>query len=178
MRVFLVFLRRGAIACAAALTLLIVFPIAFGPSATAVLAQGVSVSSEFRVALEPYGKFRRHSRWGEVWVPAHVARDWRPYTVGNWVYTNDYGWYWNAADESGAGSSITMAVGYGTTISAGCGCRALSGAPDGSIGGAAVGILVGRHYRRMRSSSKSETCHGTGCSSSHGTSLNRGLRHS
>jgi hypothetical protein len=78
MRVISVFLRRGAIACAAALTLLIVFPIAFGPSATAALAQGVSISSEFRVALEPYGQFRRHSRWGEVWVPAHVARDWRP----------------------------------------------------------------------------------------------------
>src|SRR5262245_17001284 len=78
----------------------------------------------------------------------------------------------------GAGSSITMAVGYGTTISAGCGCRAVSGAPDGSIGGAAVGILVGRHYRRMRLSSKSETCHGTGFSSSHSTFLNRGLRHS
>src|SRR5262245_12043324 len=99
MRAFSVFLRRSAIACAAALTLLIVFPIAFGPSASAVLAQGVSVSSEFRVALEPYGQFRRHSRWGQVWVPAHVARDWRPYTVGRWVYTNDYGWYWNAADE-------------------------------------------------------------------------------
>src|SRR5262245_37789916 len=75
----------------------------------------------------------------------------------------------------GAGSSITMAVGHGTTISAGCGCRAVSGAPDGSIGAAAVGILVGRHYRRMRSSSKLETSHGTGFSSSHGTSLNRGL---
>src|SRR5262245_42238982 len=99
MRVFSVLLRRAVIACAAALTLLIVFPIAFGPSATVVLAQGVSVSSEFQVALEPYGKFRRHSRWGEVWVPAHVARDWRPYTIGRWVYTNDYGWYWNAADE-------------------------------------------------------------------------------
>jgi len=99
MRVFLGFLRRPAIACAAALTLLTLFPIAFGRSATTVLAQRVSVSSEFRVALEPYGEFRRHPRWGEVWVPAHVARDWRPYTVGGWVYTNDYGWYWNATDE-------------------------------------------------------------------------------
>ena len=99
MRVFSGFLRRPAIACAAALTLLTLFPIAFGRSATTVLAQRVSVSSEFRVALEPYGEFRRHPRWGEVWVPAHVARDWRPYTVGGWVYTNDYGWYWNATDE-------------------------------------------------------------------------------
>src|SRR4029453_18436400 len=69
----------------------------------------------------------------------------------------------------GAGSSITMAVGYGRRISAGWGCRAVSGAPDGSIGDAAVGILVGPHYRRMRSSSKSETSHGTGFLSSHGT---------
>jgi hypothetical protein len=99
MRFISVFLRRLAIACAAALTMLIVFPMAFAPSATTALAQRVLVSSEFREALEPYGEFRRHSRWGQVWVPAHVARDWRPYTVGRWVYTNDYGWYWNAADE-------------------------------------------------------------------------------
>src|SRR5262245_40751700 len=99
MRAISVFLRRPAVPCAAALTLLIVFPTAFGPSAATVLAQGVSVSDEFRVALEPYGQFRRHSRWGQVWIPSHVARDWRPYTVGGWVYTNDYGWYWNAADE-------------------------------------------------------------------------------
>jgi hypothetical protein len=32
--------------------------------------------------------------WGEVWIPTKVARDWRPYTVGRWVYTDDWGWYW------------------------------------------------------------------------------------
>src|SRR5262245_16389554 len=69
----------------------------------------------------------------------------------------------------GAGSSITTAVGDGTTISAGCGCRAVSGAPVGSIGDAAVGKLVGHHYRQMRLSSQLETSHGTGFSSSHGT---------
>src|SRR5262245_141744 len=69
----------------------------------------------------------------------------------------------------GAGSSITMAVGYGMTISAGYGCQAVSGALAGSIGDAAVGKLAGHNCRRMRLSSQLETSHGTGFSSSHGT---------
>src|SRR5262249_46407093 len=99
MRVFLSSLHHLAIACTTGLALVIAHPIALAPSATVGLAQSASVSSEFRLALEPYGEFRRHSRWGEVWVPGQVGRDWRPYTIGRWVYTNDYGWYWNAADE-------------------------------------------------------------------------------
>jgi len=63
-------------------------------------AQAVSVSVEFRTALEPFGAWQHHRRWGEVWIPSRVARDWQPYTVGHWVYSQDYGWYW-AADESG-----------------------------------------------------------------------------
>ncbi|MFN3892239.1 MAG: DUF6600 domain-containing protein [Beijerinckiaceae bacterium] len=63
--------------------------------------QRVEVRQEFRVALEPHGRFERHARYGEVWRPARVARDWRPYTVGRWVYTDDWGWYWNA-DQSEA----------------------------------------------------------------------------
>jgi hypothetical protein len=58
--------------------------------------QRVEVRQEFRVALEPHGRFERHARFGEVWRPARVSRDWRPYTVGRWVYTDDWGWYWNA----------------------------------------------------------------------------------
>jgi hypothetical protein len=54
----------------------------------------VAVRAEFREALAPYGQWDRHSRWGEVWRPTHVARNWRPYTVGRWAYTNDWGWYW------------------------------------------------------------------------------------
>src|SRR5258708_34032065 len=58
----------------------------------------VEISAEFRTALEPYGEFRQHAPWGEVWVPAHVGRDWRPYTVGHWVYSDDYGWHWGSDD--------------------------------------------------------------------------------
>jgi hypothetical protein len=65
---------------------------------TPVQAQAsVSVGADFRVALEPYGAWRHHRRFGEVWVPASRARDWRPYTVGHWVYTDACGWYWVAA---------------------------------------------------------------------------------
>jgi hypothetical protein len=53
-----------------------------------------AVKAEFRAALEPHGSWRRHARWGEVWTPADRSRDWRPYTLGRWVYTDDWGWYW------------------------------------------------------------------------------------
>ena len=71
--------------------------LAFAPIAgggiTPAQAQ-VSISVQFRTALEPYGRWERHPRWGEVWIPANRPRDWRPYTFGHWVYTEDWGWYW------------------------------------------------------------------------------------
>ena len=79
---------------AAALTGLLWLPGSVLGTATPAAAQTVSLSVEFRTALEPYGSFRRIARWGDVWVPAHVSREWRPYTVGHWVYSDDYGWYW------------------------------------------------------------------------------------
>ncbi|MDB5572736.1 MAG: hypothetical protein JWN93_3919, partial [Hyphomicrobiales bacterium] len=71
-----------------------------GPSfvTPAAAQQRVEVRSEFRTALEPYGRFERHDRYGEVWRPNRLAKDWRPYTEGRWVYTDEWGWYWNAAD--------------------------------------------------------------------------------
>ena len=66
-------------------------PLQGGPTRGA--AQG-PVKAEFRAALEPYGRWQRHARWGEVWTPADRPRDWRPYTVGRWAYTDDWGWYW------------------------------------------------------------------------------------
>jgi hypothetical protein len=52
------------------------------------------VSDEFQAALEPYGHWEQHGRWGDVWVPEGRPDGWRPYTVGHWVYTDDWGWYW------------------------------------------------------------------------------------
>jgi hypothetical protein len=71
--------------------------LSFAPAGGVVSsAQAARVTVEFRTALDPYGHWRRHDRWGEVWVPANVDRGWRPYTVGHWVYSEDYGWYWVA----------------------------------------------------------------------------------
>ena len=58
----------------------------------------LQASADFRTALEPHGRWQRHSRWGDVWIPANRPRDWRPYTAGRWVYTNDWGWYWISDD--------------------------------------------------------------------------------
>src|SRR5215470_17625327 len=46
---------------------------------TPAAAQAISLSAEFHTALEPYGVWQHHRRWGEVWSPSHVARDWQPY---------------------------------------------------------------------------------------------------
>lgn len=74
-------------------------------------AQRAAVSVEFRTALEPYGRWHRHSRWGEVWLPADRARDWRPYTVGRWVYTDDWGWYWVSDDAEASWGWVTYHYG-------------------------------------------------------------------
>ena len=48
----------------------------------------------FYEELAPYGYWSRHEPYGWVWYPADVDDEWRPYTVGHWVFTNDYGWTW------------------------------------------------------------------------------------
>jgi uncharacterized protein YraI len=43
--------------------------------------------------LSPYGEWV----WLQgqyVWVPRGVNRQWRPYTLGRWVFTKRYGWMW------------------------------------------------------------------------------------
>jgi hypothetical protein len=66
--------------------------------ATPAAAQ-VSIRADFRAALQPYGRWERVARWGDVWVPDNLPRGWRPYSIGRWVYTDDWGWYW-ASDEA------------------------------------------------------------------------------
>jgi hypothetical protein len=66
-------------------------PILFSPAAAQDV---VSISVEFHIALEPFGSWHHHVRFGEVWIPDHRPAGWRPYTIGHWVYTETYGWYW------------------------------------------------------------------------------------
>jgi hypothetical protein len=43
--------------------------------------------------LSPYGEWIELPPYGWVWSPYDLAPDWRPYTVGRWVWT-DWGWTW------------------------------------------------------------------------------------
>ena len=61
----------------------------------------VSVSiSYFQRELAPYGDWVVVGRYGRVWRPTVVAAGWRPYTDGEWIYT-DYGWTWVSYDRFG-----------------------------------------------------------------------------
>ncbi|HEX6201466.1 MAG TPA: DUF6600 domain-containing protein [Thermoanaerobaculia bacterium] len=53
----------------------------------------VEVDVVFYEVLAPYGEWIWMAEWGWVWSPRSVGRDWRPYTVGQWVSTRD-GWTW------------------------------------------------------------------------------------
>ena len=87
------FLRRLALASLTCVALAI--GAVATPIATAALTPAqAQISAEFQAALEPYGHWVRHARWGEVWVPDDIPPGWRPYSYGHWVYTEEWGWYW------------------------------------------------------------------------------------
>ncbi|MHA1134795.1 MAG: DUF6600 domain-containing protein, partial [Alphaproteobacteria bacterium] len=51
---------------------------------------------QFYEELAPYGEWVYHPVQGYVWLPRAVGPEWRPFTVGNWIYTEEYGWYWDS----------------------------------------------------------------------------------
>src|SRR5262249_17829814 len=51
--------------------------------------------SLFHDDLSPYGQWLSDEDNGPVWVP-RVSHDWRPYTRGHWVWTDEYGWFWQS----------------------------------------------------------------------------------
>jgi Family of unknown function (DUF6600) len=44
--------------------------------------------------LDRYGDWREQPRYGHIWVPRDVPRDWAPYSTGRWVYDPYYQWTW------------------------------------------------------------------------------------
>lgn len=76
-------------------------PAALGPSGAPVwpAAKAATASvdiSLFFSELEPHGSWVKTERHPYVWVPADVGPDWSPYTNGHWVYTEQYGWYFES----------------------------------------------------------------------------------
>src|SRR5271154_3836781 len=71
--------------------------------APAIAQDELSINFDtFHEALAPYGDWVYSDRWGEVWIPANVPDDFRPYdTNGYWANTDEYGWTWVSEYEWG-----------------------------------------------------------------------------
>jgi len=66
-----------------------------GPIQAAQAATDVDLSF-FYDRLAPYGDWVEHPRYSWVWCPRDVSVEWRPYTDGHWVYTDEFGWLWES----------------------------------------------------------------------------------
>ena len=54
----------------------------------------------FYTALAPYGEWIELNDGMTVWRPIMMARNWEPYTIGHWEWTDD-GWYWDSDEPFG-----------------------------------------------------------------------------
>ncbi|MEW5755026.1 MAG: DUF6600 domain-containing protein [Pseudomonadota bacterium] len=50
----------------------------------------------FYEQLAPYGQWLPTPEYGAVWKPKEVPPGWRPYTLGEWSYTEKQGWLWTS----------------------------------------------------------------------------------
>jgi hypothetical protein len=66
-----------------------------GLAGTAAAQDTIDIDT-FYDELSPYGQWVWHPRYGYVWLPENVSGNWRPYSVGRWTYTDEYGWYWDS----------------------------------------------------------------------------------
>ena len=67
----------------------------------AVRSPGAAVDvSYFYDALSPYGRWVEYGPYGWCWSPDNVALGWRPYSDGEWVYS-DFGWTWCSSEPWG-----------------------------------------------------------------------------
>lgn len=58
--------------------------------------------SVFYEELDEDGRWVSHPEYGYVFVPDDADdEDWRPYTRGRWIWTEDYGWYWLSKESFG-----------------------------------------------------------------------------
>lgn len=71
-------------------------------AAPAAAQDGEEIQVEtFYRELEPYGRWFEHPRFGHVWAPEVDSEDWRPYSRGNWVHTEEHGWFWESEEPFG-----------------------------------------------------------------------------
>jgi hypothetical protein len=69
------------------------------PHATAqqeVGDSGTITAQQFMQALLPYGSWMAHPQFGWVWQPHDVQPWWQPFSVGEWMVTQDGSPYWRS----------------------------------------------------------------------------------
>jgi len=55
----------------------------------------------FYSSLAPHGEWIEVESGIRVWRPFHIPHQWRPYLIGRWIWTDDYGWYWMSNESFG-----------------------------------------------------------------------------
>ena len=71
------------------------------PQQTATQAVGAGVQGDvemFYDALGRDGAWVEHPDYSYVWLPSRMGPGWRPYQEGRWIWTDDYGWYWESEE--------------------------------------------------------------------------------
>jgi hypothetical protein len=63
-------------------------------------AYGGLDTAYFYEQMQPYGRWVSYPSYGYVWIPGDVGYKWRPYSRGNWAWT-DYGWTWVSLERWG-----------------------------------------------------------------------------
>ena len=89
--------------CLLTLALMGVLALACSPVSAQSYSQhhpGVQIDvGTFYDDLAPYGDWVEMPDYGWSWAP-HVEREWRPYTRGQWIMTDD-GWFWDSNEPFG-----------------------------------------------------------------------------
>ncbi|MFZ5447398.1 MAG: DUF6600 domain-containing protein [Thermodesulfobacteriota bacterium] len=69
--------------------MILVFVLVLGPGFSRTALASSEDVAMFYDELSQYGQWVEYENYGPVWRPSQVAEDWRPYTDGRWVPTND-----------------------------------------------------------------------------------------
>lgn len=72
-----------------------------GPPDYATQANAPLDVNVFYDQLGRYGTWVEHPDYEFVFIPTNVGPDWRPYQEGRWVWTDQYGWYWESYEPFG-----------------------------------------------------------------------------
>lgn len=69
--------------------LALAFALVLGPGFTGAAEAASEDVAMFYEDLSQHGQWVEYEKYGPVWRPSQVPEDWRPYTNGRWVPTND-----------------------------------------------------------------------------------------